>query len=90
MAKNTKSVATVLTSPFQFCLGREFARFHNDNELNLRLTKTVIQTEGLTHASGFIDHLTRSLSSPWIEVRFTTPEGIAHGAALVKLAVANR
>ena len=88
--KITKSLASVLTSPFQFYPGKEFARFHHDNELDLRLTKTVIQTEGLTHASGFNDHPTRSLSSPWIEVRFTTPEDIAHVATLVKLAVANR
>ena len=83
-------MATVLTSPFQFYPSKEFAHFHNDNELDLRLTKTVIQTEGLTHASGYIDHPTRSLSSSWIEVRFTIPEDIAHVAALVKLAVANR
>ena len=88
--KNTKSLAPVLTSPFQFYLGREFAHFHNDNELDLQLTETVIQTEGLPHPSGSIHHPTRSLSSPWIEVRFTTPEDIAPVATRVKLAVANR
>ena len=71
-----------------FYFGKEFAHFHNDNELDLRLTKSVIQAEGLSHPAGSINHPTRSLSSPWIEVRFTTSEDIAHVARLVKLAVA--
>jgi len=32
-----------------FYHGREFAHFHNANELDLRLTKTVIQSMGLIH-----------------------------------------
>ena len=71
-----------------FYRGREFAHFHNDNELDLRLTKSVIAAEGLTHPSGSVHHPTRSMSSPWIEVRFTTPKDIAHVAKLVKLAEA--
>ena len=71
-----------------FYRGKEFAHFHNDKELDLRLTKSVIAAEGLTQPSGSIHHPTRSLSSPWIEVRFTTPKDIAQVARLVKLAVA--
>ena len=71
-----------------FYRGREFAHFHNDNELDLRLTKSVIAAEGLTHPSASIHHPTRSLSSPWIEVRFNTLKDIAQVARLVKLAVA--
>lgn len=71
-----------------FYRGKEFAHFHNDNELDLRLTKSVIQAEGLSHPPGSIHHPTRSSASPWIEVRFTTPRQIAHVARLVKLAVA--
>ena len=68
--------------------GKEFAHFYDDNELDLRLTKSVIQAEGLSHPPGSIHHPTRSLSSPWIEVRFATPKDISHVARLVTLAVA--
>ena len=70
-----------------FYFGKEFAHFHNDNELDLRLTKKAIQSEGLTHPSGSVHHPTRSPSSPWIELRFTTSKDIAQIVRLVKLAV---
>lgn len=71
-----------------FYFGKEFAHFHTDNELDLRLTKSVIQAEGLSHPEGSTNHPTRSLSSPWIEVRFTSSKDIARVARLVQLAVA--
>jgi Family of unknown function (DUF5519) len=71
-----------------FYLGKEFAHFHHDNELDLRLTKSVIQAEGLSHPPGSIHHPTRSMSSPWIEVRFMTPKEVAPVARLVRLAIA--
>ena len=71
-----------------FYRGREFAHFHNDTELDLRLTKKVIQAQGLTHPAGSIHHPSRSSSSPWIEVRFTTTSEVTRTAELVKLAVA--
>lgn len=70
-----------------FYRSREFAHFHNDNELDLRLTKKVIQAEGLAHPSGSIHHPSRSSSSPWIEVRFKTASEVARTAELVKLAI---
>ena len=71
-----------------FYLGMEFAHFHNDNELDLRLTRSVIHAEGLSRPQASIHHPTRSLSSPWIAVRFKTTKDIAHVARLLKLAVA--
>lgn len=44
--------------------GREFAHFHHDNELDLRLTMKLIQAEGLDHPTGSVHHPTRSPSSP--------------------------
>jgi len=70
-----------------FYQGREFAHFHNDNELDLRLTKKVIQAEGLVHPTGSTYHPTRSASSPWIEVRFGTSSEVDRAAELVKLAI---
>jgi hypothetical protein len=70
-----------------FYQGREFAHFHNDNELDLRLTKKVIQAEGLAHPAGSTYHPSRSASSPWIEVRFSTRSEVDRTTELVKLAI---
>ena len=71
-----------------FYFGKEFAHFHSDNELDLRLTKKVIRAQQLAHPSGSIQHPTRSPSSPWIEVRFTTSKDVARAVELVRLAIA--
>jgi len=71
-----------------FYRGREFAHFHNDNELDLRLTKKVIQALGLSHPTNSVQHPSRSPSSPWIEVRFKTAGEVARTVELVKLAIA--
>ena len=70
-----------------FFRGREFAHFHNDNELDLRLTKKVIQAQGIAHPTDSTHHPNRSPSSPWIEVRFTKASEVAQTAELVKLAI---
>lgn len=71
-----------------FYFDREFAHFHDGNELDLRLTKKKIQLLGLSHPSDSIHHPTRSPNSPWIEVRFITEDDIAHVKKLVVIAVA--
>ena len=68
--------------------GKEFAHFHNDHELDLRLTKKQVQRLGLTHPSGSIQHPERSPNSPWIEVRFHTEADVARVKELVQIAVA--
>jgi len=67
--------------------GREFAHFHNDHELDLRLTKKLIHSLGLVHPAGSVHHPTRSSSSPWIELRFSTSAEAERVAGLVKLAI---
>lgn len=71
-----------------FYNGKDFAHFHNDNELDLRLTKKQIQRLGLTHPTGSVQHPGRSPNSPWIEVRFHTEEDIVRVKELVQIAVA--
>jgi len=71
-----------------FFRGRELAHFHNDHELDLRLTKKVIHALGLSHPTVSVHHPTRSSSSPWIEVRFYTGAEAERVAELVKIAVA--
>ncbi len=67
--------------------GTPFAHFHNDNELDIRLPKTVISSEGLTHPPGSTVHPNRSKRSPWIELQFHTSDDLERVIRLVKLAV---
>ena len=67
--------------------GKEFAHFHDDNELDIRLTKGVIRSEGLTHPVDSRVHPNRSRNSPWIEVRFSKPVDLERLVNLVKLAI---
>ncbi|NSL54845.1 luciferase domain-containing protein [Uliginosibacterium aquaticum] len=71
-----------------FFRSKEFGHFHNDNELDLRLTRKVIASLGLAHPPGSFHHPTRSVTSPWIEVRFKSSSEVLQAAELVKLAVA--
>ena len=71
-----------------FFKGKEFAHFHHDNEIDLRLTKAVIKQLGLVHPDRSPFHPTRSPSSQWIEVRFYSSVEVQHVAALVKKAIA--
>lgn len=67
--------------------GKAFAHFHDDNELDIRLTKAVIDSEGLAHPSGSVVHPKRTRKSHWIEVRFTTATHLDRVTRLVKLAI---
>lgn len=67
--------------------GKDFAHFHNDRELDIRLTKAVIQREGLAHPKDSTVHPNRSRSSHWIEVRFTSRQDLERVARLVQLAI---
>ncbi len=67
--------------------GKDFAHFHHDHELDIRLTKPVIDREGLEHPAGSTVHPNRSKKSHWIEVRFTTTAQLERAVRLVKLAL---
>jgi len=67
---------------------KDFAHFHNDNELDLRLTAKIINTEGVLRPKNSTYHPERSANSPWIEVRFATQNDLAEVIRLVKLAIA--
>lgn len=71
-----------------FFRGKEFAHFHNDHEIDLRLTRSVIKSLGLSHPTRSQLHPTRSASSHWIEVRFHTSTEVQRVAELVKQAIA--
>jgi hypothetical protein len=67
--------------------GKAFAHFHNDNELDIRLTRAVIDREGLIHPTDSTVHPNRTPKSHWIEVRFTSPAHLQRVIRLVKLAI---
>jgi hypothetical protein len=67
--------------------GKPFAHFHNDNELDLRLTRQVIQQLGLSHPPDSFHHPDRTSNSAWIEVRFSSVRDIDRVAKLVRIAV---
>jgi hypothetical protein len=69
-----------------FYKGKEFAHFHHDNEIDLRLTKGLIKNLGLSHPPGSPFHPTRAASSNWIELRFHTSEEVQVVAGLVRQA----
>jgi len=67
--------------------GKEFAHFHDDNELDIRLSKAIISREGLTHPADSRVHPKRSKHSHWIEVRFSRVADLERVAHLVRLAI---
>ena len=67
--------------------GKDFAHFHHDNELDIRLTKAVIRREGLTHPTDSRIHPKRGKTSHWIELRFHTPAELDQVVRLVEIAV---
>ena len=70
-----------------FFKGKEFAHFHEDNELDLRLTRSVIKREGLAHPSNSKQHPNRSPNSQWIELPFNSSADFKRIVRLVQLGV---
>jgi hypothetical protein len=58
-----------------FLNNKEVAHFHHENELDFRLTKKLIKSEGLIHPNDSKFHK-RSPSSEWIELRFYSKEDV--------------
>ncbi|MBP6776203.1 MAG: DUF5519 family protein [Piscinibacter sp.] len=71
-----------------FYRGKEFAHFHHDHEVDLRLTRKVIAALGLSHPAGSKVHPTRSATSQWIELRFSSADEVRRVAELVRMAIA--
>lgn len=70
-----------------FYKNSEFAHFHSDNELDLKLGKKLIAQEGLKHPANSVFHPKRSTNSPWIELRFSSEAELKTVARLVELAI---
>ncbi|MFT5441320.1 MAG: hypothetical protein ACI8W3_000361 [Myxococcota bacterium] len=76
--------------PFSSLLyeGKGFAHFHNDTELDVRLTEAVVNREGLVCITDSDVHPTRAAGSRWFEVRLTKAVELPEAVGLVKLAIA--
>ena len=70
-----------------FFRGKEIAHFHNNNEIDVRLTKKIIRKEGLSHFEDSKFHKHRSPNSEWIELRYRRQEHLAEVVRLIKLAL---
>jgi hypothetical protein len=68
--------------------GKEFAHFHTDNELDIRLGKDVIKQERLVRISDSTVHPDRAKGSPWFEFRISSAADVQEAIRLVRLAIA--
>ena len=68
-------------------LGQEFAHFHSDSEIDIRLGKEVILRERLVHPSSSTVHPDRSKNSPWYEMKVTVLADVEKAMRLVELAI---
>ncbi|NDY93844.1 luciferase domain-containing protein [Ideonella livida] len=73
-----------------FFHGREFAHFHHAQEIDVQMGRPLIQTLGLKAPGDSIQHPRRAPSSPWIELRFHTPEEVEQVAAWIMEALKQR
>lgn len=69
-----------------FYRGKEVAHFHIATEIDARLTKAIIKSEGLSHPPDSDFHPNRKPSSQWIELRFRSRKQVAEVVRLFKLA----
>lgn len=67
--------------------GKDFAHFHHDHELDVRMTTKVIRAEGLVAPTGSKNHPKRSKNSPWIELQFYHEDELDNLIRLIKLAI---
>ena len=70
-----------------FYRDKEIAHFHNDNEIDVRLTSKVIRQEKLKHPVDSDFHQRRAPSSQWLEIRFHSSKDVDEAVRLFKLAL---
>jgi hypothetical protein len=68
-----------------FFQGKEMAHFHSQNEIDVRLTKKIIKSEGLSHPKDSQFHPKRGPSSEWIELQFRSVNQVEEIVRLFKL-----
>ena len=69
-----------------FYNGRDFAHFHENNILDIRLSTKIIREEKLNPMENSQNHPKRSKNSRWIEIEFQDEEDVEKILHLVKRA----
>lgn len=67
--------------------GKEFAHFHADREIDIRLGKDAIRRERLVHPVDSTVHPDRSKNSPWYEMRIHSAADVDEAVRLVRIAI---
>jgi len=67
--------------------GKDFAHFHTDTELDIRLGKEVIKREGLVSLPDSTVHPGRAKGSAWYEFRISGAADVQKAIRLVRLAI---
>ncbi|HEX5160624.1 MAG TPA: luciferase family protein [Steroidobacteraceae bacterium] len=67
--------------------GKDFAHFHHDGEIDIRLGKEVIRREKLAHPADSVVHPERAAGSPWYEMKLRTAADVDEAIRLVRLAI---
>jgi len=79
--------STVAGGSAIFYKNKEIAHFHNNNEIDIRLTKKIIKLEKLSQPNDSNFHHHRGPSSEWIELRFKNETQVEEVVRLFKLAL---
>ena len=67
-----------------FYRGKDIAHFHDDNEIDLRLSQKFIKDENLIPLESSKYHPNRSIKSRWMEIRFHSEADVKNLLELIK------
>lgn len=67
-----------------FYRGKEFAHFHDHEEIDIRLSQKFIKIEGLTPLQNSPYHIKRSKKSRWMQMRFRSGEDVEGLVSLIE------
>jgi len=65
--------------------GKDFAHFHHDNELDVKLGKQIIKENRIVRPNDSEQHPNRAAGSPWIELRYHSSAEVDEVVRLIKL-----
>lgn len=67
--------------------GKQFAHFHHDHEIDIRLGKATIERERLVHPATSTVHPRRAKGSPWYEMKIVTGADVDEVLRLVRMVI---
>ncbi|HEX2586413.1 MAG TPA: luciferase family protein [Steroidobacteraceae bacterium] len=65
--------------------GKDFAHFHHDNEIDVKLGKQLIKEQRVPRPKDSEPHPNRAAGSPWIELRYNSAAEVDEVVRLIKL-----